>query len=91
MEDPQAEGEGELEVAMPAPRVKIGANGEIILDEKSLMIETTEARKGREALLNSVPVFESGNKKISYYGKKHTRFKDWSPIGEHFFLHFLPI
>lgn len=70
------------EPAMPVPQVKIGANGEIILDEKSLVIETTDSRKCREAFKNSVPVFEDKIKRSSYYGKKHNKPKDWSPVGK---------
>lgn len=67
---------------MPVPQVKIGLNGEIILDEKSLVIETTDAKKGREDLQNSVPVFEDRSSKMSYYCRKSKKSKDWSDSGK---------
>ncbi|KAL0278847.1 UNVERIFIED_CONTAM: hypothetical protein PYX00_000537 [Menopon gallinae] len=63
---------------MPVPQVKIGLNGEIILDEKSLVIETTGAKKGREDLQNSVPVFEDRGSKTCYYKRKTQKSRDWS-------------
>lgn len=44
--------------AMPVPQLKLGPNGEIILDEKSLVIETTGNREAREMLANSDIVYD---------------------------------
>ncbi|KAK6643158.1 hypothetical protein RUM43_004661 [Polyplax serrata] len=64
---------------MPAPQVKIGLNGEIILDEKSIVIETTEAKRSREDLIkNSVPVFEERGSRVSYYRRKTKKTRDWT-------------
>lgn len=51
--------------AMPVPQLKLGPNGEIILDEKSLVIETTGNKEAREMLANSDIVYDdefSGSK-----------------------------
>lgn len=50
---------------MPVPQLKLGANGEIVLDEKSLVIETTGDKVAREVLANSDIVYDdefSGSK-----------------------------
>lgn len=49
----------------PVPQLKLDANGEIILDEKSLVIETTGDKEAREILANSDVVYDdefSGSK-----------------------------
>lgn len=43
---------------MPVPQLKLGANGEIVLDEKSLVIETTGDKVAREILANSDVVYD---------------------------------
>lgn len=61
------------------PQVKVGVNGEIIIDDSSLTLETTDAKKGKDALTNSPIVFES-NKTTTNYGtwSKKRRHSDWS-------------
>lgn len=52
-------------VTGPVPQLKLDANGEIILDEKSLVIETTGDKEAREMLANSDVVYDdefSGSK-----------------------------
>lgn len=49
----------------PVPQLKLDANGEIILDEKSLIIETTGEKEARELLANLDVVYDdefSGSK-----------------------------
>lgn len=46
------------EVNMPVPQLKLGPNGEIILDEKSLVIETTGDKEARAMLANSDVVYD---------------------------------
>ncbi|KAB0803485.1 hypothetical protein PPYR_00455 [Photinus pyralis] len=63
--------------SVPVPQIKIGKNGEIIIDEKSLIVENKQTKKDRENLKNSELVngdFDTG------YGvyKKVRRSKDWS-------------
>lgn len=43
---------------MPVPQLKLGPNGEIILDEKSLVIEMTGNKKAREMLANSDIIYD---------------------------------
>lgn len=65
------------ENAVPAPQIKISADGEIVIDEQSLVIENKEVKKSREQIQKSSLVdgdFDTG------YGvyKKVKRSKDWS-------------
>lgn len=56
-----------IETEMPVPQLKLGPNGEIILDEKSLVIETTGDKEARETLANADIVYDdefSGCKSI---------------------------
>ncbi|XP_067001962.2 uncharacterized protein Bdp1 [Anabrus simplex] len=80
VDDPDANGEDSNQsFAMPVPQVKVGADGQIILDERSLVIETTGAKKNRENLANSVAVLDQGIASYNAYSKnKKTRGKDWS-------------
>ena len=67
---------------LPVPQLKIGSNGEIILDEKSVIIETSDAKKNREDLLkNSVPIFEDKGTRVSYYRSKSRKTRDWTDFG----------
>merc|ERR1712106_293392 len=43
---------------MPVPQVKVDANGEIVIDDASLTVETTDVIKAKSSLLSAV-VFES--------------------------------
>lgn len=43
---------------MPVPQLKLGANGEIVLDEKSLVIETTTDKEAREMLATTEVVYD---------------------------------
>merc|ERR1719369_575534 len=67
------------EESIPVPQVKVGPNGEIILDEKSLQLETNDQKKAKDLLQNSPVVFES-NKTSTNYGtwSKKRRHNDWS-------------
>ncbi|XP_034235599.1 proteoglycan 4 [Thrips palmi] len=68
--------ETEEETAMPVPQVKVGPDGSLILDEQSLVIETTGAKKNREELEKSEVIVDSGTGYGHY--KKIVRSKDWS-------------
>jgi len=67
------------EEAVPVPQVKVGVNGEIILDESSLQLETTEQKKAKDLLQKSAVVWEN-NKTSTNYGtwSKKRRHSDWS-------------
>ena len=76
---PPAPQEDEEEDAVPVPQVKVGINGEIILDESSTMLETTAAKKAKTDLTNSPIVVENASK-FTNYGtwSKKKRYSDWS-------------
>lgn len=60
------------ETMMPVPQLKLGPNGEIILDEKSLVIETTGDKEARETLANADIVYDdefSGSKCSTIFRK----------------------
>ena len=54
------------EESMPVPQVKVAPDGSIIIDEASVEIETTAAKKAKEDLLKSPLVFESANQATNY-------------------------
>ena len=64
---------------MPVPQVKVGPNGEIVVDEESTIIETSAAKRAKEDLLKSPLVFENANVTTNYgsWGKKRKN-ADWS-------------
>eukprot|EP00088_Acartia_fossae_P047708 TRINITY_DN5179_c0_g1_i8.p1 TRINITY_DN5179_c0_g1~~TRINITY_DN5179_c0_g1_i8.p1 ORF type:complete len:1216 (-),score=348.11 TRINITY_DN5179_c0_g1_i8:626-4273(-) len=74
-EEPEGEEENN---AMPVPQVKVGPNGEIILDESSTTVETTASKRARTDLMDSTLVVESANKMTNYgtYSKKR-KYNDW--------------
>lgn len=43
---------------MPVPQLKLGPNGEMILDEKSLTIEMTGEREARERIANTDIIYD---------------------------------
>lgn len=62
-----------------APRIKIGPNGEIMIDEQSIKIQTTAAKNRDEVLKKAVVVEESGDS--SHYGKwskRRRRSFEWT-------------
>lgn len=71
---------------MPVPQLKLGANGEIVLDEKSLVIETTGEKEAREILANSDVVYDD-----EFSGSKYEREYEWRKLeinSSPFLLHF---
>jgi len=72
---------GEGEVGLPCPQVKIGANGEIILDDSSLVLETTDAKKAKDFMESApVAVVENNKNMATNYGtwSKKRKHVDWS-------------
>merc|ERR1712223_1499836 len=65
--------------APPVPQVKIGPDGELIIDEASTVIDTTAAKKAKEDLLETPLIFESSNMATNYgsWGKKRKNV-DWT-------------
>jgi len=78
-EEKEEEEDEEVEGSMPVPQVKVGPDGQIIVDEATTVIDTTQAKKAQKDLLNSTLVFESSNKATNYgsWGKKRKNV-DWS-------------
>lgn len=71
----EEEAEDDPSSAMPVPQVKVGPNGQLIIDEQSLVIEQTNAKKGREVLSREVIIDDdNGN---GFY-KRRKKSKDWS-------------
>ncbi|KAK7871488.1 hypothetical protein R5R35_010208 [Gryllus longicercus] len=71
--------EDDNESGIPAPRVKVGPNGEIVLDEQSLVIETTQSKKSRQEIANLTVVVDSGsNTTYHTYSKKKRQRNEWS-------------
>nr|XP_053653997.1 serine-rich adhesin for platelets-like [Cherax quadricarinatus]XP_053653998.1 serine-rich adhesin for platelets-like [Cherax quadricarinatus]XP_053653999.1 serine-rich adhesin for platelets-like [Cherax quadricarinatus] len=62
-----------------APRVKIGPNGQIILDEHSIKIQTTAA-KNRYEILSKAEVVEENNESVHYskWSKRRSRSSEWT-------------
>ena len=70
--------EQEEDSALPVPQVKVGVDGEIIIDESSTMVETTASKRAKTDLMNSPLVVENSNKLTNYgtYSKKR-KYNDW--------------
>ncbi|XP_012280200.1 transcription factor TFIIIB component B'' homolog [Orussus abietinus] len=62
---------------IPVPRVKVGPDGQLIIDEQSLTIERTNAKKDLEALANSGPVLDEGLDNNGFY-KRRQKSKEWA-------------
>ncbi|GAB0094854.1 transcription factor TFIIIB component B'' [Sergentomyia squamirostris] len=66
------------EPAMPVPQLKLGPNGEMILDEKSLVIETTGDREARKTLANASIVYDDEFSSSNGFYKRQTRTREWT-------------
>jgi len=68
------------ENSMPVPQVKVGPNGEIILDEESTLLETNASKRAKSDLTSSPVVVENANRLLTNYGtwSKKRRYSDWS-------------
>ncbi|KYN14095.1 Transcription factor TFIIIB component B'' like protein [Trachymyrmex cornetzi] len=62
--------------AMPTPQVKVGPDGQLIIDEQSLVIEQTDVRRDEEILTNSVAIEDDNFHSGGFY-KRHKRSKEW--------------
>ncbi|XP_011162348.1 transcription factor TFIIIB component B'' homolog [Solenopsis invicta] len=75
MEIPEEEDEDDPS-AMPTPQVKVGPDGQLIIDEQSLVIEQTGAKRSEE-VLPSETIIEDDNSHSGGFYKRHKRSKDW--------------
>ena len=71
----EEENEDDPSSAMPVPQVKVGPDGQLIIDEQSLVIEQTNAKKGREALAKEAIIDDDSNGSGFY--KKRQKSKEW--------------
>ncbi|XP_025163023.1 transcription factor TFIIIB component B'' homolog isoform X2 [Harpegnathos saltator] len=62
-------------LAMPAPQVKVGPDGQLILDEQSIVIEQTGVKKHRE-ILSQEAIVEDDDYGGGFY-KKRQKSKEW--------------
>lgn len=75
-EGEEEEDEDDPSSAMPVPQVKVGPNGELIIDEQSLIIEQTNAKKSREVLAKEA-IIDDDNSGNGFY-KRRKKSKEWS-------------
>ncbi|CAL7945519.1 unnamed protein product [Xylocopa violacea] len=76
LQEEEEEDEDDPSSAMPVPQVKVGPNGELIIDEQSLVIEQTNAKKGREVLAKEA-IIDDDNSGNGFY-KRRKKSKEWS-------------
>ncbi|XP_033361374.1 transcription factor TFIIIB component B'' [Bombus vosnesenskii] len=72
----EEENEDDPSSTMPVPQVKVGPNGELIIDEQSLVIEQTNAKKSRKVLAKEA-IIDDDNSGSGFY-KKRQKSKEWS-------------
>ncbi|XP_066600525.1 transcription factor TFIIIB component B'' homolog isoform X2 [Prorops nasuta] len=63
-------------VAMPTPRVKVGPDGQLILDEQSLVIERSDVKKHKQTFSKEA-ILDDDNNGGGFYKKRQKR-KEWS-------------
>jgi len=64
---------------MAVPQVRLGPDGQIIIDDRSLVIETTETKKNKIEMLNATVIVENGAGLVNYGSwRKRKRSSRWS-------------
>lgn len=61
------------------PQLKLGPNGEMILDEQSLVVQSNAEKEAQRVLQNAEVVYEDRDNGRYGYFKRQKRTKDWSP------------
>ncbi|XP_065357944.1 transcription factor TFIIIB component B'' homolog [Calliphora vicina] len=74
--DTETSAEGE---AVPVPQLKLNAKGELILDDKSLVIETTAEQEARKVLANSSLIYLDENTGMNGFYSRQKRTREWVP------------
>uniref|UniRef100_A0A1I8P7P4 Myb-like domain-containing protein n=1 Tax=Stomoxys calcitrans TaxID=35570 RepID=A0A1I8P7P4_STOCA len=69
-----SENDGE---SVPVPQLKLNSNGELILDDKSLVIETTAEQEARKVLANSSLIYLDENTGMNGFYSRQKRTRDW--------------
>ncbi|XP_017076083.2 transcription factor TFIIIB component B'' homolog [Drosophila eugracilis] len=72
------EAKGESTTAMLVPQLKLDANGEMIIDEKTLEIETTAEVEARKVLANSSLILMDETTGDNGFYKRHKRTPYWT-------------
>ncbi|XP_031846990.1 transcription factor TFIIIB component B'' homolog Bdp1 isoform X2 [Nomia melanderi] len=73
-EEEEEENEDDPSSAMPVPQVKVGPDGQLIIDEQSLVIEQTNTKKNREMLSKEAIIDDDTGG--GFYKKRH-KSKEW--------------
>lgn len=60
------------------PQLKLGPNGEMILDEKSLVVENAAEKEARKAIERSEIIYDDGSSGTYGIFKRQKRTKDWT-------------
>ncbi|XP_034943740.1 transcription factor TFIIIB component B'' homolog [Chelonus insularis] len=76
-EQTEEEVDDPTETAMPVPQVKVGPDGQLIIDEQSLVIERTGVKKNREALAKRQAIVDDDGSFGGGFYKKRKRVKEW--------------
>lgn len=63
--------------AVPVPQLKLNSNGELILDDKSLVIETTAEQEARKVLANSSLIYLDENTGMNGFYSRQKRTREW--------------
>ena len=64
---------------VPVPQLKLNAKGELILDDKSLVIETTAEQEARKVLANSSLIYLDENTGMNGFYSRQKRTREWLP------------
>lgn len=64
--------------AMPVPQLRLNANGEMVLDETSLVVENEQQKQNRILLANTNIVYDDELSGHYGYYKRQQRTKEWS-------------
>ncbi|KAG5683609.1 hypothetical protein PVAND_012882 [Polypedilum vanderplanki] len=74
---PETPVEIEPPTAMPVPQLRLNANGEMVLDESSLVVENEEQKKNRILLANTNVVLHDDSSGSYGYYKRQKRTREW--------------
>jgi len=75
-EEKEEEEEEDDPTVMPVPQVKVGPDGQLIIDEQSLVIESSNTKRAKEILSTDVIIEDENCHGRGFY-KKRQRGKDW--------------
>lgn len=64
-------------IAMPVPQLRLNANGEMVLDEQSLVVENEQQKQNRILLANTNIVYDDDLSANYGYYKRQKRTKEW--------------